>query len=255
MKKIVAAVVVLGCVAAGLYVFAGRAAWDINPPAASPAAQVTTAALEQEMKNLGKAGALFEVLKAEFPDEYTAFLAQAVDNHNKGASFSDSKREGFLFMRGITQKYMQNMILAPDEEMTVFIKTQQALINHLQQEDIQQCADFGMRGFKEDIILSPKAMDLAAETGIAQIKGIRAGIDNPTARDAATPEDWKVVFQVMMQHGATPEDIQRLATAATTPLTTEQECNISVKMFAAIASLPQAMRGKVFATMLRHLPQ
>lgn len=257
MKNFLVVLLVFAVLAAGVYVFAGRDAWDIGAAdtAGKPEKNITAEALEAEMKNMGKPAELFEVLKAQFPDEYNAFLAQAADSLNKGASFSESKREGFLFMRSITQKYMDKLILAPDAEMAAFVSSQNALIKQLQREDQQQCADFGMRGFKEDVVLSPQSMDLAAATGIAQINGIRAGIDNPTPREAASPEDWKVVFQAMMQQGAKQEDIQRLATAATVPLTTEQECSISVQMFAAIETLPQALRGKVFATMLRHLPQ
>lgn len=173
-----------------------------------PAATVSTT--EAEMMAI--APELFGFLRASFPDDFSAFVAQVEQRVSTGGSADGMVQAHMLELR---QKYAPHLAGASDAALeTVLVATmdlQQAVFDG---EGPAVCGNFAINGpaIFEGTPAAAKYEDLMMAQTVYMLAAAKGGHDAPVTRTAAVEADWKVITDMMTQAGVTSSGFEAIST-------------------------------------------
>lgn len=190
-----------------------------------------------------------KALKQSFPEESAALQSVVVARVRAGGSEADAKDAGFRFMRAFSARHAADVAAAPTPLLVDYARTQVGFIRALRDQDAQLCAAFAFTGLGADAKLNAKSERTMRQGVETLIRAARAGHDQPVSRDKPGPADMQAVAAALMAKGVGRDRIGALANGGWRSLSPEDQCDLGVRLYDAIASLPGERAARVTANL------
>jgi hypothetical protein len=185
----------------------------------------------------------------DFPDEFTELRSELIERAQSGASEADLAAVGFRRMRTFTLSHTKDAVASPDDALIGLAKAQLEVAKALRKTDVDQCADFGMRGLQPGKSLAPEAEAAVLEGTRAMLHAIREGIDYPQQRslEVLSPADGRALLAGIKQR-VSPEVYAAITSPrGMTGLSSRDQCDGTVAIYEATLSLPARRAATVTA--------
>lgn len=216
-------------------------AWASGQRALTPTSEV-----EAMLDRLMTDEPMYQALAENFPSEWATMRRAMAEDVKSNLSTREINARAHARSRQFMLEHAPQLAAAPVEVLVPVVAAEAAFVRQLQAENVQYCADFGMRGLQPGSRPSVAAMAKLNEAGAAKIVAIRAGIDRPTRRVAGSEQDWARVLEAMGRNGAGQGTIAALA-GDPSVATPETQCEGTVHLYRAIAELPPEQSAQLFA--------
>jgi hypothetical protein len=187
-------------------------------------------------------------LQQLFPADFARWRGELVESLTKPGTEQESYNLGRTWMRNFVRGHAADAARAPDDTLIAWLEANLQLVTALSAENVQACADFGMRGSMVAATFSPSARQYAGSMGVRTIEAIRAGLDHPVTRPAALSDpDQESLSRAMIQSGLTSQLIEAVRTANPQA---KSECEFAVIMYKAPTLMPREQAARVVSAML-----
>lgn len=220
------------------------------PAPAATAAQ--RASFERDLLR-GNGGATFAAIKAGFPQDYQAMLAdmtrQALAARGDRAALA---RIGFQAMRGFYASKLRDILNAPSPALIAFNARELAFVNRLSGQDKALCHMYVMTGFSPGTSVPAAAQPDMREVGLAMVAAAKAGSGRPTdpQRGKLSPADaaaWSAAITALDPSEAMRKYLSGEQTQVSDPTT---GCRMGTAVYQAIAGLPAEQAARITAYLI-----
>lgn len=210
------------------------------------------AAIEAEILATPGAQDLWETIKAEYPDDFDALVAQL-----QALDFADRRDEvrveqiGADWLRAFFDRITPMAVKAPAPELIAWSAAEHDLYRTLQRGAVNECAAMTMGEwiFIEDS--NAAATSAIARRNAAMVRASAAGERDP--QTYAEPDDaaFGELGDAIAETGIDPELQSALGSdEAMQALSVEQQCEIGVAVYAGLSNLPDDVEPAMAAYML-----
>ncbi len=182
-------------------------------------------------------GEIFRMLKAAFPDEYDAFVADMANRANNGASQAELNQMGFNFTSGLRRANAEFASAASDAIITENLESMLA-ITHSLESDTRLCAGYSIAGGSVLLghKLSAEQFSLFAKNSELSFAAIADGKRRGGgAASEPTEGAWTAFFQHWTSRGATDADFE---TFFAQDVDNPEMCKLSIEFLEAMISMP-----------------
>lgn len=209
--------------------------------------------VEQQLDRLEAEDPMVMAIAANFPAEWPGLRAQIVSDAKSGMSVQEVTQRAFVRSRAFMQERAPATAAASTPSLVAAAKGESEFIAQLQKDNVQDCADFAMRGLKPTATLSASALARLSPAVQARVKATREGLDNPIERPAAGEADWAAVMAAMQANGLSAEGLESFQNPDAVPV--DDQCEGGVHLYRAVSGLPPEQAARVYAEMTREAAQ
>lgn len=209
--------------------------------------------VEQELDRLEAEDPMVMAIATNFPAEWPGLRALIVADAKSGMSVQEVTERAFVRSRAFMQERAPATAAASTPSLVSTVKGEAAFIAQLQQDNVQDCADFAMRGLKPTARLSATALARLAPAVQARVKATREGLDNPIERPSAREADWAAVMAGMQANGLSEAGVEAFQNPDSASL--DDQCEGGVHLYRAVSELPPEQAARVYAEMTREAAQ
>ncbi|MBA3676436.1 MAG: hypothetical protein H0W74_03425 [Sphingosinicella sp.] len=232
-------------------------------PAAAQAPAVTLVAVQspQDRRNFeagildSTGGPVFQSIQRLFPAEYN----RLIDKIFKAAAphLGDNAallRAGQVAMADFFKRKMPDAVNAPLPALAAINQSQLDLVKALRKDHATACAQYLDAGFDGTTTLPLPLQQKAMGVSILMLEAAKAGSERPRDRSRGSLDEEAAVAWVAKMAEVEPSPIiQKMldddaAQAAATP---DQNCQMGIAIYAAIAELPREQAAKMTAYLLK----
>lgn len=154
-------------------------------------------------------------------------------------------------MRAYTVRQAPYVASAPGTQVLEVMRTEAAVIDHLQQTNVALCAAFAMTGLEGDIRPDAPLKALIDTAAAARLKAGRAGQDDPQDRQEPNEADFMAVYTSMQASGLGEADLQTFFGEGLHGATARQQCDVTTAFYHAILAQPPARAEQVAAYVIK----
>jgi hypothetical protein len=154
-------------------------------------------------------------------------------------------------MRAYTMRQAPFVASAPGAQVLDVMRTEAAVIDHLQQTNVELCAAFAMTGLEGDIRPDAPLKALIDTAAAARLKAGRAGQDDPQDRQDPAQADFLALYASMQAAGVPEADLQRFFGEGLNGATARQQCDVTTAFYHAILAQPPARAEQVAAYVIK----
>lgn len=218
---------------------------------AGRAAFTSVEAWEQEIDRLSNdpANTSLAAVRIHFPEDYARFRTAVAKAAKSDMTNAEVGVEAFKFMRAFTLSHIEHAAAAPEGPMVSLAAANLNLVEVLQDDNVQACADFGMSGLNPSVRLSPDSIMALDAVSAKTIEAARAGIDHPVVRATdLSRTDWQELGSAMRSNG-TPDEVMA-ALVDLSKQSPEIQCEATVALYKATTALSPERGAKVTASAL-----
>jgi hypothetical protein len=207
--------------------------------------------LEGHPKQIGVPGAEAATgeLRNEFPDVLRQAAAAALARLHDGGSDAESTQAGQAVIAQFLSSHVAALAAAPDDKIRTWMSAQGAELTALRQRDSEVCASIATRG--SDVAAAQLVPEASANSLVAVLKAIRAGLDHPVARPPPTQSDIQALVAAMRSRGASDATIQAALQTGLAGLTPDKQCDGAAQLYAAIGDdIPPDAAGRIASALV-----
>lgn len=152
-------------------------------------------------------------------------------------------------MRAFINQRAGDIAQASTETLVTLLASDLAVLEALEAENVQYCADFGMRGIQPGSRLSG---DVVRQLGRANRTRIRAAFEGgvrPARRNPATEKDWTALLDVIEAGGASDALIDSIV-AGGEGATPALQCAGTMALYRGLSALPMELGAKLYGSII-----
>lgn len=208
--------------------------------------------LESQLLNDSNFGELYVVLKEEFPEDYGRFKTEMISVVQRGGDSSEGFDMGRRFIRQFLVAHRSEFTRSPEAELLRARDLNIRTIELLAGESDELCAHFAMSGLRQDDRPSSRTLKRMAQAGVAQLRAIAAGRDNPTPRDEPTEQDSNQFIASLSSAGLTDAEIDMFLAGgpALEAQPIDRQCEMGLALYRGLADVPPAASARLSAALL-----
>lgn len=154
-------------------------------------------------------------------------------------------------MRAYTTRQAPFVASAPGAEVLAVMRTEEAVIQHLQRTDVELCAAFAMTGLEGGFRPDAPLQALVDTAAAARLKAGKAGHDNPQDRQEPTEADFLALYTSMQASGLAEADLQTFFGEGLHSATARQQCDVTTAFYGAILAQPPARAEQMSAYVIK----
>lgn len=204
---------------------------------------MTGGGVVQQLDRLEAQDPMIMAIATNFPEEWPGLRAQIVADARSGMSVQRVTERAFVRSRAFMQERVPATAAASTPTLVQAVRSEAAFIAQLQKDNVDDCADFAMRGLKPTATLTPAALALLSPAVQARVKGTREGLDDPVQRPAAGEADWAAVMSGMQAEGLSDAGLAAFQSPDAAPVA--DQCEGGVYLYRAVAELPAEQAARV----------
>jgi len=209
--------------------------------------------VERQLDRLEARDPMVMAIATNFPAEWPDLRAQIVVDAKSGMSVQQVTERAFVRSRAFMQERAAATAAASTPTLVQAVRGEAAFISQLQKDNVQDCADFAMRGLKPTAALTPAALALLSPAVQARVKSTREGLDDPVQRPAAGEADWAAVMAGMQAKGLSDAGLAAFQSPDAAPVA--DQCEGGVYLYRAVSELPAEQAARIYAQMTREAAQ
>lgn len=212
--------------------------------ALTPRANVE-ASLERAISN--QAG--FTALAQNFPTEWATMREEMAADIKSQMPIEGVSARAYARSRVFMSRQAEATASAPTPALIQMLASEFDFISELQRENVEYCADFGIRGLKPGSKLSLVMMQKLDFIFRDRVIATRQGLDHPQRRNPSEDEDWALVATNMRANGVPDSTLEALKNPASA--SPDILCEGSVQFYRALYELPPEQGAKLFGEITR----
>lgn len=245
-KNLIIVVAVIAFIAAAV----GGALWVRGGDLFKGGGGTGTNRIDAELQNHPQAGELYRTVKANYPDEYQAFVARLSEAARNGGSAA-VEAQAFAFTRQLMVNHFAGLAKAPNGRIVEIARQYHLLATTLQRSNVALCAQLATTGFRPGSRPPPEAMAILNRIGTLQLQAARVGeTQGGTARTDITPAEGDALVVAIGRRN--PEAGRLLSGGNALDLASPaQQCDTAVAIYEAIVAMPAEDAAKVTVSLLR----
>ena len=185
---------------------------------------------------------MMRAIKLYFPDEWADI--ERHDPTTQGAR--NEIAVGAVFMSA----KLRHLADAPDSALLDIIRNEMTLTRHLQQENIEHCAEFIVAGPASARTYSTTSAALLDKIAASAVIAAGRGIETPQPRSDDPEANSRELSQAMRDRGVADHLVDNLGTPLLSPA---EQCQAGLQLYETLLALPAAKAASLYAT-LKYTP-
>lgn len=154
-------------------------------------------------------------------------------------------------MRAYTGRQAPFVASAPGADVLAVLRTEEAVIQHLQRTDVAMCAAFAMTGLEIGYRPDAPLQALLDTAAAARLKAARAGQDDPQDRQEPAQADFLALYASMQAAGVPEAHLQQFFGEGMDGAPARQQCDVTTAFYGAILAQPTARAEQVAAYVIK----
>lgn len=203
------------------------------------------ASLERAISN--QAG--FTAIAQNFPTEWATMREEMAADIRSQMPMEEVSARAYARSRAFMLRQAEATASAPTPALIQMLASEFDLISALQRENVEYCADFGIRGLKPGAKFSPVTTQKLEVIFRARVIATRQGLDRPQRRNPSEDQDWALVATNMRANGVPDSTLEALKNPASA--SPDILCEGSVQFYRALYELPPEQGAKLFGDITR----
>lgn len=217
---------------------------------------MTAARMERLLEREPSLASLSQAFKVYYPEDYDEILNEISETYRSTMSDDEAGERVFYLMRDWVVQKKSAILQAPDRELARLADIQARLVASLRTENVRTCADFGMSGIRPNTDLSEPTVLILSESAAQMLRAAYMGETAPVNRDLNTVADhhWGTFLEEIRSNGTSERIVSMLGSSDLTTASTNDQCEVSVALYQALADLPDDDSALLMAVSLSEMP-